>query len=146
MAAGFESQIRIYNPKTGAEATSFRKTSVTSYQVTSLVVGPDRRLVAGCYDVIRVYNSSSTSNTPLNTINKPREKVLSMDYYFGGILAAGSGNYIRIFNLTDNCESLRNISAHSGQIYGVNLVSKNLLVSVSLDNRVRLWDIETGLA
>ena len=140
VAIGADYNIQFYSLITG----SINRTLYTSNYVYSLLLLNDGlHLAAGLESGnIVIYDLTSNSSTSLSGhFGNINDLVL-----LGNNLMASSGGLdltVRIWNLTSYTNKFI-LNGNSGEIYGLKVVSLNILASSSSDSTVKLWDITNG--
>jgi WD40 repeat protein len=92
-----------------------------------------------------IYDLSSNSSTSLASLYGHTGNVMDL-VLLGNDLMASSGGLdmtVRIWNLTTYSNKFI-LSGHLNEVYGLKLVSENILASSSSDSTVKLWDITNG--
>ena len=94
---------------------------------------------------IKIYNVNDNGNL-ISTLDGHTSNVRDLSLISDDLLASSSGypdQTIRIWNLTTNSAKF-NLTGHANSVYGLRLMSSDILASGSADNSTKLWNITSG--
>ena len=94
---------------------------------------------------IKINNVNDNGNL-ISTLDGHTSNVRDLSLISDDLLASSSGypdQTIRIWNLTTNSAKF-NLTGHANSVYGLRLMSSDILASGSADNSTKLWNITSG--
>ncbi len=143
VSGSFDQTVKIWSISSG---DTIRSINVEREVDCLKLVKNGSQLAVGLRDFsIKIYNSND--GTLITTLSGHTSYVQDLIYISESDLLASSGgwndNTIRIWNLTTNvCKFI--LKGHTNDVWGLKLISNDLLASGSSDGTIRLWNITTG--
>jgi WD40 repeat protein len=112
-----------------------------------LAISPDGSQLATAGDGQQIRIWDLQTGTEILTLPRRLGRVHALVYCGDGRLASGgSDNVIRLWDLTGKNEQLR-LVGHTGSVAALDMhLESGILVSVSFDTTVRLWDLKRAAA
>ncbi|KNE70674.1 hypothetical protein AMAG_15431 [Allomyces macrogynus ATCC 38327] len=148
VSASFDKTIKIWNAQT---ATCERTLTGHADSITTCDVSPDGRyIVSGSLDMtLRLWDWAS--GECLSVVKKHARYIKAVKFSVDGRYVASAGLDrrvylwdVKILAYSKNVSHVRCIEAHDDAILAMDMQRPNVLVTVSRDQSVKLWDYMTG--
>ncbi|KNE61724.1 hypothetical protein AMAG_06526 [Allomyces macrogynus ATCC 38327] len=148
VSASFDKTIKIWNAQT---ATCERTLTGHADSITTCDVSPDGRyIVSGSLDMtLRLWDWAS--GECLSVVKKHARYIKAVKFSVDGRYIASAGLDrrvylwdVKILAYSKNVSHVRCIEAHDDAILAMDMQRPNVLVTVSRDQSVKLWDYMTG--
>jgi WD40 repeat protein len=143
-STSFDKTVKLWDADLGIEIKTLRGHTM---QTNNVAYSYDGKYIASCSDdrTIVIWSADFGKKDPLMTLRGHGAPVLTVLYSFDSKYLASSDQdgVIKIWSMPAG-ELVRTINAHTELAQDVSFAEDNSLVSASLDEKVKLWNVETG--